>query len=266
MEFRVLGSVEAADGDRLVVWGAGKPAELLGILLTRANQAVSAASLIDDLWDYDPPKTASKTLQTYISQLRRQLGDTVIVSVPKAYRLAADAHALDAARFHEQLESGRSALQRGDPQSAAGSLRGALALWRGPAFEQFGTRPWALVPAERLEKARLEARELRIEADIALGSHGGVIAELETLIGAHPYREHLTALLMVALYRSGRQAEALEVCRLARHRMLDQLGIDAATELAELERQILVQDPVLAAPAPRPVAVSAAAQHPVTAE
>jgi peptide/nickel transport system substrate-binding protein len=249
VEFRVLGSVEAADGDRPVVWGAGKPAELLGILLTRANQAVSAASLIDDLWDYGPPKTASKTLQTYISQLRRLLGDTVIVSAPKAYRLAVDARALDAARFGEQLESGRSALQRGDPQAAAQSLRGALSLWRGAAFEQFEARPWALVPAGRLEKARLEAQELRIEADIALGSHRGVISELEALVGAHPYREHLTALLMVALYRSGRQAEALELCRLARRRMLEQLGIDAATELAELERRILVQDPQLAAPA-----------------
>jgi DNA-binding SARP family transcriptional activator len=112
VEFRVLGSVEAADGDRLVVGGPGKPAEVLGLLLSQANQAVSAVSLIEDLWDHDPPKTANKTLQSYISQLRRLLGDTVIVSAPRGYRLTVEPDALDAARFETLLDTGRAAKRR----------------------------------------------------------------------------------------------------------------------------------------------------------
>jgi len=253
MEFRILGPVEALSADgRLLVSGTGKVPELLALLLLRPDELVPAARVIDDLWDGVAPRTAGKAVQTYVSQLRRALGEDVIETRPGGYVLVASSHELDSARFEAHVADGTAAAERGDPQAASASLRAALRLWRGPALGALASRPWARAEAERLEQERVRALEARIEADLALGAHRDVVAELERLTAEHPAREHLLALLMLALYRSGRQADALAACRQARGYLADELGIDVSDEIADLEVRILRHDPELAGPAARP--------------
>jgi YVTN family beta-propeller protein len=245
VEFRFLGPLEVRDGDRLVFSGAGKPGALLALFLLHRNEVVSAERLLDELWGGRPPRTAAKTLQTYVSQLRRSLGDGAIVTRAPGYVLSVAPGACDADRFAELVGRGEGLLAGGDPQAAAALLREALALWRGPVLGEFAFEPWARVEADRLEQERVQAVELRIEADLALGRHGAVVAELEQLTGEHPLREHLLELRMVALYRCGRQADALEAYRVGRRRLLE-LGIEPSPELRTLEQQILRQDVLLA--------------------
>ncbi|MDX6565641.1 MAG: hypothetical protein QOE10_1303, partial [Gaiellales bacterium] len=210
MEFRLLGPIEARDGDRILVSGTGKAVALLALLLLRSNEVISTDRLIDDLWTERAPRTAAKSLQTYVSQLRRALGDDAIVTRPRGYLLPVGRDALDSARFEQLVEVGRGALERGDAAAAAAVLRDALALWRGAALGEVAHETWARPYAERLEEERLQALETRIAADLALGRHREVVGEVEGLVREHPLREHLLSLLMVALYRCGRQTDALE--------------------------------------------------------
>jgi peptide/nickel transport system substrate-binding protein len=248
MEFTILGPVEARDGERVLVGGAGKPVALLTLLLLHRNEVVPVDQLLEDLWGGRAPRTALKTLQTYVSQLRRALGDGVIVTRPPGYLLSAADGALDADRFAALLTSGRSALERGDAAEAASRLREGLALWRGHALAEMAYEPWARAAVEQLEEERLQALETRIAADLALGRQRAVVGELEGLVREHPLREHLLSLWMVALYRCGRQTEALDAYRSGRVRLLHDLGIEPTPELRAVEQQILRHDPALGGP------------------
>ena len=182
-------------------------------------------------------------LQNTVSQLRKALGAELLRRQPPGYVLAVDPDAVDVRRFEQLLQesAGQEARERAE------TLRGALALWRGPALADVADAPWAETEAARLEALRLTALEERIEAELELGLHAPLVAQLESLVAEHPLRERLSRQLALALYRDGRQAEALDALRLARER-LDELGLEPSAELKQLERDILQQSPVLAAP------------------
>jgi DNA-binding SARP family transcriptional activator len=251
MQFLVLGPLEVIADGGTVTLPAAKQRTLLAALLVRANQVVSAGGLIDALWEGQPPASAAKTLQTYVSQLRRELepglvGDwRALRTVEGGYRLHVDRDLLDASRFERLTADGRRALHRADPAAGAAWLREGLALWRGPAYGELTGAPFARAEVARLEELRLAALEWRAEADLALGHHAELIGELEELVAGQPFRERLWAHLMLALYRSGRQAEALRAYRQLRDNLAGQLGIDPSPELRRLEERILRQDPSL---------------------
>jgi peptide/nickel transport system substrate-binding protein len=248
MEFKILGPFEARDGERILVSGGGKQVALLSLLLIHKNEVVPIDRLVDDLWGERAPRTALKTLQTYVSHLRRAVGEGVIITQPPGYLLSVAEGAYDADRFAALVRMGRGALERGDPEEGASRLREALALWRGPALGEMAYEQWTRAPVERLEEERMQALELRVEADLALGAHRQVVSELESLVREHPTREHLLALLMVTLYRCGRQGDALEAYRVGRAHLLDDLGIEPTPRLRAVEHQILRHDPLLGDP------------------
>jgi predicted ATPase/DNA-binding SARP family transcriptional activator len=249
MEFRILGPLEVTDGERVIELGARRQRQLLAILVLHANEVVSADRLIDDLWGAEPPATAAKTLQVYVSRLRRALGrDDVIATRSGGYRLVAAADAIDAVRFERLTERAGTCRSAGDVDGAAADLNAALGLWRGAALADFAYERFAETAISRLEELRLGALEERLDADLARGRHRESIGELESLVREHPLRERLWSQLMLALYRCGRQAEALEAYRQARSTLVDGLGIEPGHALKELERQILEQDAGLAAP------------------
>ena len=241
MEFRILGPVEVVARRSAARTGRPEAANLLAALLVHANEVVSAERLIDALWDERPPETAQAALQVHVSQLRKLLGRDRIVTRAPGYLLRVDADELDLERFERLVGEARAA----DGPAAAAKLREGLALWRGPPFAEFAQQPFARAEITRLEELRLAAEERRIEDDLALGRHAKLLPELEALVRAHPYRERLRGQLMLALYRSGRQAEALEAYRSARATLVEQLGIEPGPELRRLERAILDQDPEL---------------------
>lgn len=245
MEFQILGPLEATEQGRPLPLGAHKQRALLALLLLRRGEVVSADRLIDELWGEQPPRTATKSLQVHVSHLRKALGDGVLETRGRGYVLQVDREQVDVERFERLLEEGREALAVGEARSAAEILRQALALWRGPALADIAYEPFAQTEIARLEELRLAALEERIEADLALGRHAELVPELEALVREHPLRERLRAQLMVALYRSGRQAEALDAYRQARSALIDELGLEPSRELQELERSILTQDPQL---------------------
>lgn len=223
-----------------------------------ANELVSRDRLIEELWGEAAPATVSSVLNVYLSRLRRLLadgdgdGDGLLATQAPGYVLRVPAERLDARRFEQLLEQGREALALSDAPRAAATLRAALAIWRGPALADLAYEPFAQTEMRRLEELRLAAFEDRIEADLALGRHDALVAELETLVAENPYRERLQGQLLLALYRSGRQAEALDAYRRARRMFADELGIDPGPRLQELERSILRHDAALEAPAPPP--------------
>ena len=241
VELRILGPLEVVSGGRVVPMDARKPRALLAILLLRANEPVSRDRLIDELWAGRPPSSATKVLQTYVSQLRRLLGHDLIRTAPSAYELRADAGSFDLFRFEELVATARTA----SPARANGMLREALSLWRGPPLAEFAYEPWAQPEIDRLEELRLEVLQGRIESDLALGASAELVPELELLVGQYPLREGPRAQLMLALYRSGRQAEALAAYRDARRSLVETQGIEPALALRQLERAILDQDPAL---------------------
>jgi predicted ATPase/DNA-binding SARP family transcriptional activator len=237
----MLGPFEArVDGCRLDL-RAAKPRSLLAILLLHANEPVSSDRLIDDLWAGRPPATATKTLQTYVSQLRKALSESKIVTGPSGYWLNVERDSVDVHRFERLLGEARGA----DPVVAEDTLRRALALWRGPALVDFAFEPWAHAEIARLAELRLDGLQDRIEADLALGRAAELVAELESLVDQYPLRERLRGQLMLALYRSGRQADALAAYRAARATLVEKLGIEPGPILRRLERSILDQDPEL---------------------
>ena len=213
-----LGRLEVWDGDDAVALGGPKPRALLALLLLHANEVVSTDRLIDELWRDDPPENAAAALQVNLSRVRKALPGDVVATRPPGYMLRVEPHALDLDRFERLVEAGRTLLERGAPGAASDRLRSALSLWRGPPLSDFTYASFAQAAIARLEEVRLLALELRIEADLARGRHDDLIGELNALIVEHPLRERLRRQLMVALYRAGRQVEALGVYKDARKR------------------------------------------------
>jgi YVTN family beta-propeller protein len=247
VRFRILGPLEARADGRELALGGPKPRALLAMLLLQANRPVARDRLIEGLWGEQVPVSAGHNLDDYVSRLRKALGANRIERQAPGYLLRVEPDELDLAQFEALLEQGR-AVAAGDPASARDALGAALALWRGPALADLLYQPFASSESERLEERRLLALEERIDADIALGGGSELVAELERLVAEQPFRERLLGQLMLALYRSGRQAEALGAYQAARKRLAEELGLEPSPELQELERRVLAHDPALAAP------------------
>jgi len=244
IEFRVLGPLEVARDGQALALGSTKQRALLAIFLLNPNELLTRERLIDALWAERAPPTAGHTLETYVHRLRKTLqagGDDVIVTRPGGYLLRLEPNVLDLHRFERLLAEGRAAAEASAPGRAAAKLREALSLWRGRPLADVEYEPSAAEHVARLEELRLDALEERIEADLGSGGGGELVGELETLIAAHPLRERLRGQLMLALYRSGRQADALEVYREARQTLVHELGIEPGRALQELHQAILVQ-------------------------
>jgi predicted ATPase/DNA-binding SARP family transcriptional activator len=257
-EFRILGSVEVSDDGMVRDLGGLRERTLLARLLLAAGQVVSADRLADDLWAGQPPPHYMATLRVYISRLRRALGSGsgAVATYPPGYRIVLADGELDAQRFGSLVAEAAADMAAGRPEAAAGRLREALALWRGPALSDVADFAFAQADAIRLEEARLSAIEDRVEADLACGRHAGLASELEGLVAAHPLRERLCGQRVLALYRCGRQADALQAYQDLRGRLADELGIDPNPALARRHEAVLRQDPGLdwrpAGPEPRP--------------
>jgi DNA-binding SARP family transcriptional activator len=250
MDFRILGPLEVVRDGRALELGGVKERALLAVLLLHANEVVSTDGLIDRLWGGEPPATVAKALQVHVSRLRKSLGAEAVVTRSPGYLLRVEPGDFDLHRF-EALFGGA---QGAEPEEASTLLGDALALWRGPALADFAYEPFAQAEISRLDELRLAALEQRIEADLALDRHGQLVAELERLVAEYPLRERLRGQLMLALYRSGRQAEALDVFQNGRHLLDDELGLEPSESLKRLQRAILEHDPELEVAAGRPMA------------
>lgn len=248
MDFRILGPVEAGDADRPVVLDSARQRALLGLLLLHPNEVVSSARIVDELWGERPPQTAEKMVQIAVSQLRKALGAARIETVPPGYRVRVDADELDAPEFARLADEGRRLADLDEHAPAAEAFRRALGLWRGRALEDVVFESLAQREVERLNEERVGVEIDRIECDLALGRHAALVPELRTLVQSFPYWERLHAQLMLALYRSGRQAEALAAFQEARRLLGDEMGLDPGLDLQALQRAILQQEPALAAP------------------
>jgi DNA-binding SARP family transcriptional activator len=254
VEYRILGPLEVRDEDGLRMLPRRRERALLAALLLRAGEVVSTDRLLEAIWGETPPRTAVGSLQNGVSELRKALGHEVVITRSPGYALAIDPETIDAVRFERAVMRAAGL----EPAERAESLSAALALWRGPALADLADEPFAASEAGRLDELRLVATEERVAADLELGRGADLVAELEAHVAANPLRERLRGLLMLALYRSGRQAEALEAYQDARRALVDGLGIDPSPALQELERRVLRQDPSLLAiepevPSPAPV-------------
>ena len=250
MDFRILGPVEVRAGDEPVALGSAKQRAVLAMLVLHHGEIVSSDRLMADLWGEQPPATARKALQVYVSGLRKALGDGLLETHGHGYRLGVEADRVDLGRFETLLEDGRRAAERGDQEVAAERLRDALALWRGPALGDLAYEPFAATEVVRLEELRLAAIEDRVSADLACGAGTELVPELDALVREHPLRERLRAQLMVALYRAGRQAEALECYQEGRRLLDEELGLQPGDELQELQQKVLQHDASLGAVRP----------------
>jgi predicted ATPase/DNA-binding SARP family transcriptional activator len=249
-EVRLLGPVQIARAGREIVLGGPRQRAVLALLVLEAGRVVPAGRLAEEVWRGSPPPGAAKTMRSYVSRLRTLLApDVELVGRGGGYVLSVDPGVVDAVRFERLAASGRAALRRGDPAAAAGCFREALGLWHGPALAGVGEVEPLAREAARLEELRLAAVEGRIEADIELGLHGEVTGELEGLVSEHPLRERLWRLLVLALYRGERQADALAAYRRARDMLAAELGLEPGEELRRLEEAVLRQE-VPAAPPP----------------
>jgi predicted ATPase/DNA-binding SARP family transcriptional activator len=248
LEFRILGPLEVRRDGIVVPLGGARPRALLAALLRNSNRVVSTDRLIDELWAERPPRTARTALQGYIAQLRRALrdgSDQVLVTEASGYRLRVTSGHLDLDRFERLVEEARKLVETGDHGSACERFRDALSLWRGPVLADLQCAASAAGESEGVEELRLLVLGERIEAELAVGRDAELVGELRELVGAHPLRERFHGQLMLALYRSGRQAEALEAYRDARRVLVEELGIEPGPELRALERAILDHDPAL---------------------
>jgi predicted ATPase/DNA-binding SARP family transcriptional activator len=243
LTFCILGPLEIRAGERVLGLGGAKQRALLLRLLLVPGQVVPIERLMEDVWD-DPPGSAAHAVRVYASTLRKTVGD-IVRARAGGYVLDVEPAAIDAVRFARDMEAGRRALAQGEPERASAVLSDTLALWRGPPLADVRYAPWAQGEIARLEELRLAALEERVDADLALGRATELVGELQSLVAAEPLRERLRRQLMLALYRSGRQTDALSAYRDARRALLDELGLEPGTELRALERSILRQDPAL---------------------
>lgn len=241
MEFRILGKLEVRDRGRLIELRRRKPRALLAVLLLRSRQFVSADELVDALWGADSPPTARAALQNYVSQLRAALGPGVIESGPGGYMLDVVPAQVDVARFEQFVAASRAT----QGEERVEKLRAALELWRGPPLADLAYEPFAALEIGRIEELRTAAIEDLVDARFALGAGAELVGELEELVAQHPFRERLRGQLMVALYRAGRQVDALEAYQDARRLFVDELGIEPGASLRSLEGAILRQEPSL---------------------
>ncbi|WP_188316845.1 AfsR/SARP family transcriptional regulator [Solihabitans fulvus] len=256
MQFRVLGPVEVSGVNGPAHLAGSRQLALLSTLLLHANRVVSVDQLTDAVWADAPPAHASAALQTYVFRLRRTLsaaepGADQRIAFTSGYRLRVEPGELDLQEFRDHVQRARAA---GDPAIAGEELRSALKLWRGPAYTGVASRP-VRTQAARLDEERLAALEERIDADLTLGRHAELVAELHDLAAEHPLRERLRGNLMLALHRSGRHAEALQAFQDIRTALVEELGVDPGAELTELHRKILARDPELTNPRPAATAV-----------
>ena len=256
VDFRLLGPLEIWDDGRQLAIGSAKQRALLAILLLNANRVVPTSRLIELLWGDEPSETVANTLQVAVSQLRKILEKDhprgtpyqVLVSQPPGYLLRVGADQLDLYRFEQLRREADQASQGADPDTTAARLRGALNLWRGPALADVAADPFALAEGVRLNELRIKTLEDRIEAELSLGRHGDLIGELQALVTEYPLRERLRGQLMLALYRSGRQAEASELFHKTRALLIEELGMEPGPGLQRLFKAILNQE-VSVAPA-----------------
>lgn len=266
LEFRMLGPFEVRRAGEVVPLGPGRSAALLAMLLIHANEVVAADRLVEELWAGEPPATAPHALQVHVSSLRKLLGAGAIVTRRPGYLLPVPAGACDAVRFESLLAGGGRALE---DQAAADALRlldEALALWRGPVLADLADQPFVATEATRLEELRLVATERWVDAGLALGRHAELVSELEGMVRRYPLRENVWSQLIVALYRSGRQADALRTYQRLREVLAEELGLEPSPELRRLEGMVLRQDRELATPAASEIsgAGQAALSGPVT--
>jgi DNA-binding SARP family transcriptional activator len=265
VEVRILGPLEVIVDDRLVGLGAGNERALIGYLALHPNRPVSTEAIIDAVWGEQPPPTAREMVRTYVARARKRLGD-VLQRRSGGYVLVVPAEAVDAFRFERLLDEGLRQRDAADHATAAFTLRQALALWRGAPLPELQSLPGGNDEIARLEELRVAAIEARVEQELLLGHTAELVPELEALVREYPYRERLRADLMLVLYRTGRQTEALERYLEARRLLVEQIGIEPSRELQELQAAILRQDPALdpqplsstnsAAPAPAGVRVA----------
>jgi DNA-binding SARP family transcriptional activator len=254
----LLGPFEMSDGAETMRLGGRKPRALLARLALDANRTVPVDRLVEDLWGEEAPASAAKMVQIHVSALRKALPPGVLLTRPGGYAFVAEPDEIDLTRFERLRDAGRAALAGGDAHRAARLLGEALALWRGEALAEFG-EPFAVLEAARLAQLRLDCVEDRIDAELGLGNHAVVTAELEALVAREPLRERARAQLMLALYRGGRHADALATLQEHRRILDEQLGLVPSAALGDLERRILRHDPSLraaevASAAPEPVA------------
>jgi len=243
VEYGILGSLEARSESGPVALGGIKQRAVLALLLLHPNEAVHVERLALALWGEDAPASAVKTVQVYVSRLRKALGDAeALATTPAGYCLRVRADELDAERFARLVEDGRRALDAGQAEHAAAVLRQALALWRGPPLAELVFEPFAQAEIARLQEQRLVALEARVEADLAAGRHVALVGELRQLVAANPTRERLVGQLMLALYRCGRQVDALEAFQAARRMLVAEIGVEPGPELRRLEEAILRHD------------------------
>jgi DNA-binding SARP family transcriptional activator len=246
--FGILGPIEVwSDGGRLDL-GGPRQLRLFALLLVNANRAVPNDQLIEALWGPESSPGAAKRLQVAIVRLRKALGEQSVQTIGGGYRLVVEPRDLDADAFNERVKHGRHALDRGEAPVASEFLRSALSMWRGPALAEVAYEPFAQAEIRRLDELRLNALEERIEADLQLGRHFDLVGELDALVAEHPTRERFPRQLMLALYRSGRQADALEIFQRARAGLAERLGLEPGPALQSMQAQVLAHDPALDLP------------------
>ena len=253
MEFRLLGPVEAVRDGQSLPLGGSKPRALLALLLIHANEVVSRERIIEALWPDRAVSSAAHSLDVQVSRLRKALApEGRVVTEARGYLLRVEREEIDVVRFERLLETARQANAAGAPRDAVGAIDEAAGLWRGDALGEFRYEDFAQAEVDRLDDLRLLALEERVDAKLALGRHDGLVAELESTVRKHPFRERSRGQLMLALYRAGRQAEALRVYGETRRQFAEELGIEPGPQLRELEQAILRQVPTLDAPRPAP--------------
>ena len=256
IRYRVLGTLELRDGTQWIGLQRTKWRTLLAVLLCDENQVFSADRLIEQLWGDEPPQTASKLLQGYVSHLRRILGDAagqLLVTHMQGYRahgyqLIVRPGELDSHRFEQLVDGGRAALDAAEHEVASALIDEALSQWRGEPFADVPMAPAVQAKTARLHNTRLQAQEIRVEAEMRRGRHNAVIGELEALIAEYPFHEGFRAHHMMALYRAGRQAEAFETYHDVRRLLVEELGVEPSPSLQILQQRILTADPTLLVP------------------
>jgi DNA-binding SARP family transcriptional activator len=256
VEIQLLGSLSAEVNGAMIVPNAAKPRQILALLALHPEQVVPVRTLMEELWGAEPPQSARTTLQTYILQLRRRLGTAMGPDVPGAakdvlvtrhggYLLRIPPESVDVYQYERLVAEGRGAFEDGDDEESAVRFRRALDLWREPALVDVRLGPVLEIEMLRLEESRLGTVERRIDADLRLGRHAELISELIELTARHPQHEGLHAQAMVALYRSGRQAAALDIYRRLRTRLIEDLGVEPSPQVQRLHQAMLAVDPQL---------------------